>query len=118
MATQLGKYLNKLNSNKSSVAKSAGISRSRMNDLCNSQSAKIYADEFYKIIVHALRQTGLPETEFQDAIDSVFPGRRKIIIFEEFSNLSPEGRLFRKYTQKQFDLEEKLGMPKGKLSKY
>ncbi|MCL4637674.1 MAG: hypothetical protein M5Z89_01695 [Olivibacter sp.] len=118
MTTFLGEYLNKLDVNKSKIAKEAKIKIPRMNDLCNDDSAKIYADEFYKILYLANHQARLTEDKFNDAVDEIFPNRPQVDLMDEFKDLSPEAQLFKKYTQKQGDIEEKLGIATGKISKY
>jgi len=118
MPTYLGKYLNKLRVNKSKIASDADIKGPRMNDLCNTHSSMSYGEEFYKIIHLAHKQAGLSEESFNQAVDEIFPNRKKIDLLAEFRDLSPEGQFFKKYTQKQTDIEQKLGMANGKISKY
>jgi len=118
MATNFGKYLNKLGVNKSSIANEANIKGPRMNDLCNDITAKPYAEELYKIIYLANQQAGLGEDYFQSAVEEIFPKRPKIDLLSEFKDMSPEGQFFKKYTQKQTDIEQKLGIANGKISKY
>jgi len=50
MATPLGDYLNKIKANKSKIASVAHIKAPRMNDLCNDDTAKPYADELFPIL--------------------------------------------------------------------
>jgi hypothetical protein len=89
-----------------------------MNDLCNDHTAKPYAEELYKVILLAHQQSGLSEETFNIAVDEILPKRPKIDLLAEFKDLSPEGKFFKKYTQKQTDIEHKLGIANGKISKY
>ena len=116
--TGINKYLDKLKSNKAKISRLSGISTSRINAISNNEDAKPYAEELYKIIHIANRQAGLSEESFNQAIDEIFPNRKKIDLLAEFRNLSPEGQFFKKYTQKQSDIEQKLGIANGKISKY
>jgi len=118
MATGVGKYLEKLKSNKAKISRLSGITTSRINAISNNEDAKPYAEEFYKIIYIANQESGLGEDSFKDAINEIFPERVQIDLLAEFSDLSPEGRFFKKYTQQQKDIERKLGIAPGKVSKY
>src|SRR5690606_18094794 len=101
MATEIGKYLDKLKSNKAKISRLSGISTSRINAISNNEDAKPYAEELYKIIYIANRESGLGEESFQDAIDEVFPKHARINLLADFGDLSPEGRFFKKYTLQQ-----------------
>jgi len=118
MATKTGKYLDNLKVNKAKLSRISGISTNRINAISNNEDAKPYADELYVIIYVANQQAGLGEENFQKAIDEIFPNRLTINLLAEFKDLSPEGRFFKKYTQKQNEIEEKLRITKGKISKY
>lgn len=118
MVTGIGRYLDKLKSNKAKISRLSRISTSRINAISNSEDAKPYAEEFYKIVYLANQQAGLGEESFSIAIDEIFPNRKKIDLLTEFRDLSPEGQFFKKYTQKQNDIEHKLGIANGKISKY
>lgn len=118
MATGIGTYLDKLKSNKAKISRLSGISTNRISAISNSEDAKPYAEEFYKIIYLANQQAGLGEDSFRKAVDEIFPKRPKIDLLADFKDLSPEGQFFKKYTQKQTDIEQKLGIANGKISKY
>src|SRR5690606_4498810 len=118
MATGIGTYLDKLKSNKSKISRLSGISPNRISAISNSEDAKPYAEEFYKLIYLANQQAGLSEDSFRKAVDEIFPNRTKVNLLAEFKDLSPEGQFFKKYTQKQTDIENKLGIANGKISKY
>lgn len=118
VVTGISKYLDKLKSNKAKISRLSGISTSRINSISNSEDAKPYAEELYTLIYIANRQAGLSEESFNQAIDEIFPNRKKIDLLAEFRDLSPEGQFFKKYTQKQTDIEQKLGIANGKISKY
>jgi len=118
MATGIGTYLDKLKSNKSKISRLSGISPNRISAISNSEDSKPYAEEFYKLIYLANQQAGLSEDSFRKAVDEIFPNRTKVNLLAEFKDLSPEGQFFKKYTQKQTDIENKLGIANGKISKY
>lgn len=118
MTTGIGRYLQTLKSNKARISRLSGISTSRINAISNSEETKPYAEEFYKIIYIATRQAGLGDERFNQAVDEIFPNRKNIDLLAEFRDLSPEGQFFKKYTQKQTDIEQKLGIANGKISKY
>lgn len=118
MVTGIGRYLETLKSNKAKISRLSGISTSRINAISNNEDTKPYAEEFYKIIYIANRQAGLREESFNEAVDQIFPNRKKIDLLAEFRDLSPEGQFFKKYTQKQSDIEQKLEIANGKISKY
>src|SRR5690606_18778390 len=61
---------------------------------------------------------GLDEDYCNKAIDEFFPDRPADNLLADFKDFSPEGQFFKKYTQKQGDIEEKLGIANGKISKY
>lgn len=117
MATLLGKYLDKLGVTKSKVGKLANVKKPRINDLCNKDTAKPSPEEFYKIIFIAIKLAGLNENEFKNSVDEIFPDRPKNNLLEEFSYLPVEIRFLKKYTQKQSEVEAKIGMADGKISR-
>lgn len=116
--TLFGKYLKKVNARQSKIAEIIGMQSKRVSLLSTDNNTKPYAEEFYKIIYIANRQAGLSEESFDQAVDEIFPNRKKIDLLAEFRDLSPEGQFFKKYTQKQSDIEQKLGIANGKISKY
>lgn len=118
MATGIGEYLDKLKSNKAQISRQTGISTSRINTLCNHPESKPYAEEFYKIILTAINNAGLDENNFNTAIQEIYPTLLKVNLLEEYEDLSPEARFFKKYTLQQKDIETKLNIPPGKISKY
>jgi len=118
MATGIGEYLKKLKSNKAKISRQTGISTSRINTLCKHPDSKPYAEEFYKIILTAINNAGLDESHFNTAIQEIYPTQKNTNLLQDFSDLSPEARFFKKYTQQQKDIEIKLNIPPGKISKY
>lgn len=118
MDTPLGKYLDKLKSNKSKISRVTGISTDRINALCHEETAILYADELYPIVYVSNHEAGLNEESFNESIDEIFPGREPINLLENLKDASPAGRLFGTYTQPRKRVETKLGMPNGKISKY
>ncbi|MBE8721177.1 hypothetical protein [Sphingobacterium pedocola] len=118
MLTPIGEYLNKLNANKSKIATAAKIKGPRMNDLCNDETAKPYADEFFPLLYLANFYAGIPNSKFDEAVSEIFPNRKKGLLIEQFKNLSPSARLFLTYTQSKQQLEKSIGMPKNKISKF
>lgn len=116
--TLFGKYLKKIKASQSKIADVIGIKSKRISLLSTEETASPYADEFYKIVYIANHQAGLEEESFYEAIDEIFPNLPQIDLLAEFKDLSPEAQLFKKYTQKQGDIEEKLGIAPGKISKY
>lgn len=116
--TLFGKYLKKIKANQSKVADVIGIKSKRISLLSTEESASPYADEFYKIVYIANHQAGLEEESFYEAIDEIFPNLPQVDLLAEFKDLSSEAQLFKKYMQKQGDIEEKLGIANGKISKY
>lgn len=118
MATEIGKYLKKLKANKAQISRQTGISTSRINAITNSENAKPYADEIYKIVFFAQKNAGLTEEYFNKAIREIYSGLKTIDLLEEFQDLSPEAKFFKKYTLQQKDIEAKLNIAPGKISKY
>lgn len=118
MNTPLGKYLEKLNSNKSKISRITGISTDRINALCHEETAILYADELYPIVYISNHEAGLGEERFNESIDEIFPDRASIDLLENLKDASPAGKLFGMYTQPRKGVETKLGMASGKISKY
>lgn len=118
MNTALGKYLEKLKSNKSKIAGITGISTDRINALCHEETAILYADELYPIVYVANHEAGLDDESFNESIDEIFPNREPINLLENLKDASPAGKLFGTYTQQRKGVETKLGMANGKISKY
>lgn len=118
MSTLLGQYLDKLKSNRKKISELSGINYSRIIELCNIETSNPYAEDFFKIIYIANKQAGLNEAAFNSAINEIFPNRVQVKLLAGFHHLSPEAQFFKKYTQKQSDIEKKLGIASGKISKY
>ncbi|MGO1788302.1 MAG: hypothetical protein ACTHZ7_14605 [Sphingobacterium sp.] len=116
--TRFGSYLKKIGIKPSTIGPLIGMKPKTISLLSTQPTRTLYADEFYRLIIVAHRQIGLPEKSFKTAVDEVFPDRITIDLLAEYHGLSSEGKFFKKYTQQQTDLEEKLGIPNGKLSKY
>lgn len=117
MPTLLGEYLNSLNIVKDKIRDLASIKRPRMNDLNNKETAKPTPEEFYKIIYLAIRSAGLPDNEFGNAIETIFPTRPKGHLLLDFKHLPKEIQFLKKYTLRQNEVEEKIGMSENKISK-
>lgn len=117
MATLLGKYLRGLGVVKARVGSVAKVKKPRMNDLCNKDTAKPSPEEFYRIIMAALKFANREESELSKAIDQIFPDRPKFNFLNEFNHLPAEIRFLKRYTQKQNDVESKIGMAEGKISR-
>lgn len=116
--TLIGKYLDKIGIRPSKIGEASGINPKNISLLSTQETRKIYADEFYKIVYTAHLLSNIPEEEFKNAIDEIFPDRSKTDLLAEYNNLSPEAKLFKKYTQTQSEIEKKLKFPSGKISKY
>ena len=117
MATLLGKYLDKLGTKKSKVGELAKVKKPRLNDLCNKGTSKPSPEEFYRIIYIAIKLAGRQENEFNDSINEIFPDRPKTNLLAEFSHLPSDIQFLKKHTQKQSDVEDKIGMADGKISR-
>ncbi|MBD1421620.1 hypothetical protein [Sphingobacterium chuzhouense] len=118
MKTALGNYLDKNKSNKSKIARKIGLSEDRLNALSNEDTAILYADEFYKILFLSNYYAGVPLKEFDNSITQIFPNRKKGILVDKFSHLSPTAQLFLVHTQPKSDVESAIGMPRNKISKF
>jgi len=116
--TLFGKYLKKVKAHQSKIAEIIGMQSKRISLLSTDNNTKPYAEEFYKIVYLANLQAGLGEESFKYAVDEIFPNRLQVDLLDEFKDLSPEGYFFKKYTQKQTDIEHSLGIANGKISKY
>lgn len=116
--TRLGVYLKKIGAKAVKIKELTDVDPKKISLLSTNDKRKIYADEFYKIIYAAHQQTGLGENEFNIAIEEIFPDRIRVNLLEEFDDYSPEGKFFKKYTQQQSEIENKLGIPNAKISKY
>lgn len=116
--TLFGKYLKKINARPAKIEPVTGIKPKAISLLSTTPNRTIYADEFYKIIYVANHQAGLTDVDFKIAVDEIFPNRLRTDLLEEFRNYSPEGLFIKKRTQQQSYIEEKTGIPEGKLSKY
>src|SRR5690606_26138352 len=104
MATEIGKYLKKLKANKAQISRQTGISTSRINAISNSENAKPYADEIYKIVYFAQKNAGLTEEYFNKAIREIYSGLKTIDLLDQFQDLSPGAKFFKKYTLQQKDI--------------
>lgn len=118
MKTRLGKYLHKLNSNKSQIARKIGSTDDRLNALTNEETAILYLEEFLKILYVANYYAGISTDKFDDTISEIFPDRKKGMLSDKFNHLSPSARLFLIYTQQKNEVETALGMSKNKISKF
>ncbi len=116
--TRLGAYLKRIGAKAIKIKEATNVDPKNISLLSTNEKRTIYADEFYKIIYAAHQQTGLGENEFNIAIDEIFPDRVRVNLLEEFDDYSPEGKFFKKYTQQQSEIENKLGIPSAKISKY
>lgn len=117
MPTFLGKYLNGLGVIKEKVRSLANIKRPRMNDLNNKETAKPSPEEFYRIVYSAIKLAELDDSEFNNAIELIFPHRPKNNLLEGFKHLPAEVRFLKKYTLSQGDVENKTGMANNKISR-
>ncbi|GGG79949.1 hypothetical protein GCM10007415_10330 [Parapedobacter pyrenivorans] len=117
MATLLGAYLNKLGVTKEKVRSLANVKSPRMNDLNNKDTAKPLPEEFYKIIVVAIKLADLEDKEFVNAIDFIFPDRPKNNFLEGFQHMSEDIRFLKKHMLKQGEVEENIGMAENKISR-
>ncbi|MFD1769818.1 nuclear transport factor 2 family protein [Sphingobacterium suaedae] len=117
MSTLLGEYLNSLKIVKDKIRELANVKRPRMNDLNNKETAKPTPEEFYKIIYLAIISAGLPDSEFGNAIETIFPTRPKGSLLIDFKHLPKEIQFLKKYTLRQNEVEEKIGMSENKISR-
>ena len=116
--TALGKYLKKIGARASKIASVANINAKTISLLSTDSSRTIYAEEFYRVIMTAIKQANLPDEAFENAIEEIFPNREKVKLLEEFQDYSSEALFFKSHMQQQSSVEKKLKIPDGKLSKY
>lgn len=117
MSTLFGKYFDKLKASKTKVADITGLKRQRISDLCNKDNSKPTPSEFYKIILTAILLKHLPEIEFNNAINEIFPNRPKENFLRELVNLSPEVRFILTHCLTQKQVEKDIKMSDGKISR-
>ncbi|NQD69984.1 hypothetical protein HP439_04515 [Sphingobacterium shayense] len=117
MTTLLGKYLDDKGVVKSKVGQLARIKKPRLNDLCNKETAKLSPEEFYRIILAIIELTNADDSEFENAINNIFPERIKTNLLESSSQLPNEIQFLKKYMLKQSDVENMIGMAEGKISR-
>ncbi|WP_437921483.1 hypothetical protein [Sphingobacterium sp. LRF_L2] len=117
MGTPLGKYIDSLKANKSKIADLSNLKRQRVSDLSNKENTKATPLEFYKIVITAILLKDLPEEEFYNAINEIFPNRPKVDFLNEFEHLSPEVRFIQKHCLTQKRIEDNIGMSDGKISR-
>lgn len=117
MSTLFGQYLDELKANKTKIADLIGIKRKRVSDLCNKDNSKPTPLEFYKIIFAAILLKNLPENEFNNAINKIFPTRPKVDFLEEFDDLSPDIQFIQKHCLTQKKVEKAIDMSDGKISR-
>ncbi|WP_286592310.1 nuclear transport factor 2 family protein [Sphingobacterium sp. N143] len=117
MSTLFGKYFDKLKASKTKVADITGLKRQRISDLCNKDNSKPTPSEFYKIILTAILLKHLPEIEFNNAINEIFPNRPKENFLRELDNLSPEVRFILTHCLTQKQVEKDIKMSDGKISR-
>lgn len=117
--TRFGKYLKKLGARPSKITTIAKVKPKIISLLSTDSNRTIYAEEFYKIILVAIKQANLPEQTFETAVEDIFPDREKDVdLLEEFGDYSPEAKFFKSHMQQQSSVEKRLKIPEGKLSKY
>jgi len=117
MSTSFGQYLSKLNINKAKISRLTGIKTPRLNDLSNKESSKPTPLEFYKIIFTSIRIKELPDEEFNNAINEIFPNRSKVDLIAEFEHLSPDIQFIQKHCLTQKQVEKDIKMSEGKISR-
>ena len=88
-----------------------------MNDLNNKGTTKPSPEEFYRIIYVAIKMANLEESEFENAIEAIFPERPKNNLLADFEHLPIEIRFLKKHILKQGQVEGKIGMPQNKISR-
>ncbi|MNH00701.1 hypothetical protein D3C87_467100 [compost metagenome] len=117
MSTLFGKYFDKLNASKKEIADLTGLKRQRISDLCNKDNSKPTPSEFYKILLTAISLKYLPETEFNNAINEIFPNRPKEDFLKEFDLLPPEVKFILTHCLSQKQVEKDIKMSDGKISR-
>src|SRR5690606_32029485 len=94
----------------------ANVKIPRMNDLNNKNTAKPLPEEFYKIILIAIRIADLEDKEFVNAIDFIYPDRPKSNLLEGFQHLPEDVKFLKKHMLKQGEVEQNIGMAENKIS--
>lgn len=117
MSILFGNYLDKLKANKAKISRLTGVKTPRLNDLSNKKTSKPTPVEFYKIIFTAILLKSLPEEEFNNSINEIFPNRPQVDFLKELENLSPEVRFIQKHCLTQKRIEDNVGMSNGKISR-
>jgi len=117
MNTLFGQYLDELKVNKTKIADISGIKRKRVSDLSNKEKSIPTPIEFYKIIFTAILLKNLPEKEFNNAINKIFPTRPKVDFLKEFDDLSPDIQFIQKHCLTQKKVENAIKMSDGKISR-
>lgn len=116
--TLFGQYLKKLGGKPSKIGPLVNINPKNISLLSTNEARIIYGEEFYKIIYAAQKQAKLDDKEFIVAINEIFPTRPKVDLLDEYKDYSAEAKFFKKHTLSQSDIEEKIGIASGKISKY
>lgn len=117
MSTLFGSYLDKLKANKAKISRLTGVKTPRLNDLSNKETSKPTPIEFYRVIFTAILLKNLPEKEFENAINEIFPNRPQADFLKEFEHLSPEVRFIHKHCLTQKRVEKDISMSDGKISR-
>lgn len=117
MSTLFGKYLDKLNANKSKISRATDLKIPRINDLSNKTTAKPLPHEYFKIILTAILQANMSEKEFNNSFNEIFPNRPQVNFLQEFAHLSPETQFILKHALAKKTIEEKVGMADGKVTR-
>lgn len=117
MTTLLGKYIDEKGLIKSKIGRLANIKKPRLNDLCNKETAKLSPEEFYRIVLAVIELTNSNNSEFDNAVDKIFPNRIKNNLLEANYGLPNEIQFLKKYMQKQSEVESMIGMAEGKISR-
>src|SRR5690606_1438009 len=112
-----GKYFAKLNASKKQIADLTGLKRQWISDLCNKDNSKPTPSEFYKILLTAISLKHLPETEFNNAINEIFPNRPKEDFLKEFDLFPPEVKFILTHCLSQKQVEKDIKMSDGKISR-
>lgn len=117
MSTLFGKYFDKLKASKTKVADLTSFKRQRISDLCNKDNSKSTPLEFYKIILTAILLKNLPETEFNNAVNEIFPNRPNEDLLKGLDLLSPEVKFILTHCLSQKQVEKDIKMSDGKISR-
>ncbi|WP_454880905.1 nuclear transport factor 2 family protein [Sphingobacterium detergens] len=117
MSTLFGKYFDKLKASKTKVADLTSLKRQRISDLCNKDNSKSTPLEFYKIILTAILLKNLPETEFNNAVNEIFPNRPNEDLLKGLDLLSPEVKFILTHCLSQKQVEKDIKMSDGKISR-